>query len=71
LSKGQYYYIAAFINMLEHLQMGKLTIRLNIEINTILETIRESIKISAKERLGYYELKRHKPNCNGYRIQMK
>jgi hypothetical protein len=26
-----------------------------------LETIRENIKISAKENLGYYELKKHKP----------
>jgi hypothetical protein len=31
------------------------------EINTIWETIRENIKISAKESLGYYELKQHKP----------
>jgi hypothetical protein len=27
----------------------------------IWETIKENIKISAKESLGYYELKRHKP----------
>jgi hypothetical protein len=26
-----------------------------------METIRENIKISAKESLGYYELKQHKP----------
>jgi hypothetical protein len=32
-----------------------------VKINTILETIRENIKISAKEGLGYYELKKHKP----------
>jgi hypothetical protein len=32
-----------------------------VEINTIWETIRENIKISAKESLGYYELKQHKP----------
>jgi hypothetical protein len=25
------------------------------------ETIRENIKISVKESLGYYELKKHKP----------
>jgi hypothetical protein len=31
------------------------------EINTICETIRGNIKISAKESLGYYELKQHKP----------
>jgi hypothetical protein len=32
-----------------------------VEINTIWETIRENIKISAKESLGYYEPKQHKP----------
>jgi lipoate-protein ligase A len=32
-----------------------------VEINTIWETIRENIKISAKDSLGYYELKQHKP----------
>jgi hypothetical protein len=32
-----------------------------VEINTIWETIGENIKISAKESLGYYELKQHKP----------
>jgi hypothetical protein len=26
-----------------------------------MEKIRENIKISAKERLGYFELKKHKP----------
>jgi hypothetical protein len=31
------------------------------EFNTIWETIRENIKISAKESLGYYEPKQHKP----------
>jgi hypothetical protein len=31
------------------------------EINTVWETIRENIKISAKESLGYYELKMHNP----------
>jgi hypothetical protein len=57
------------------------------EINNIRKTIRENIKISAKESLGYYELKQHKPwfdegcselldrgnklNCSGYRIQVK
>jgi hypothetical protein len=51
------------------------------------ETIRETIKISAKESLGYFKLKKHKPwfsegctklldqrkqdNCSGYRIQVK
>jgi hypothetical protein len=32
-----------------------------VEINTISEEVRENIKISAKEILGYYELKHHKP----------
>jgi hypothetical protein len=32
-----------------------------VEINTIWEMIRENIKISAKESLGYYELKKYKP----------
>jgi hypothetical protein len=31
------------------------------EINTTWEMIRENIKISAKESLRYYELKKHKP----------
>jgi CTP-dependent riboflavin kinase len=29
----------------------------DVDINRVLETIRENIKISAKEGLGYYELK--------------
>jgi hypothetical protein len=32
-----------------------------VDINRACETIRENIKISAKESLGYYELKKHKP----------
>jgi hypothetical protein len=31
-----------------------------MEINTALEMIRENIKISAKESLGYYEMKNDK-----------
>jgi hypothetical protein len=31
-----------------------------VEINGAWETIRENIKISAKESLGYFELKKHK-----------
>jgi hypothetical protein len=58
-----------------------------VEINSSWEMIRENTKISAKESLGYCELKKHKPrfdeacsklvyqgnelNCSGYRIQMK
>jgi hypothetical protein len=33
-----------------------------VEINSAWETIREIIKISAKESLGYFELKKHKPS---------
>jgi hypothetical protein len=32
-----------------------------VEINGAWETIRENINISAKEILGYFELKKHKP----------
>jgi hypothetical protein len=32
-----------------------------VEINSAWETIRENIQISAKESLGYFELKKHKP----------
>jgi hypothetical protein len=32
-----------------------------IEINSACEMIRESITISAKDSLGYYEQKKHKP----------
>jgi hypothetical protein len=32
-----------------------------VDLNRAWETIRENIKISAKESLGYYELKKHKP----------
>jgi hypothetical protein len=32
-----------------------------VDIKRAWETIRENIKISAKESLGYYELKKHNP----------
>jgi hypothetical protein len=32
-----------------------------VEINSAWEVIRENINISAKESLGYCELKKHKP----------
>jgi hypothetical protein len=32
-----------------------------VEINSAWEKIRENIKISAKESIGYFELKKHKP----------
>jgi hypothetical protein len=58
-----------------------------VEINSAWETFRENITISAKESLGYFELKKHMPwfeegysnyeikenrlNCGGYMVQMK
>jgi hypothetical protein len=57
------------------------------DINRAWENIKENIKISAKETLGLYELKQHKPwfdeeclcildqrkqqKCSGYRISTK
>jgi hypothetical protein len=35
-----------------------------VEINSAWEMIREYIKISAKESLSYFELKKHKPWFN-------
>jgi hypothetical protein len=32
-----------------------------VEIKSAWEMIRENIKISAKDSLGYFELKKHKP----------
>jgi hypothetical protein len=32
-----------------------------VDINSAWETIRENIKISIKESLSYYELRKHKP----------
>jgi hypothetical protein len=33
----------------------------DVNINRAWETIRENIKVSAKESIGYYEVKKHKP----------
>jgi hypothetical protein len=35
-----------------------------VDINNAWETVRENIKISAKESVDYYELKKHKPWFN-------
>jgi hypothetical protein len=35
-----------------------------VEINGAWETIRDNFKISAKESLGYFEFKKHKPWFN-------
>jgi hypothetical protein len=32
-----------------------------VEVNSAWETIRENIKMSAKDSLGYYESRNHKP----------
>jgi hypothetical protein len=58
-----------------------------VEINSAWKTIRENIKITAKESLGYnelkslshgltkgtqnYHIKGNKLNCSGYKIQAK
>jgi hypothetical protein len=49
-----------------------------VDINKVWETIRENIKISAKDSLGYYVLKKHKSqfdegcsNLTDYRKQTK
>jgi hypothetical protein len=34
---------------------------IEVEINSAWETIRENIQISAKESIGYFEFKKHKP----------
>jgi hypothetical protein len=41
-----------------------------VEINNAWETIRENIYISAKESLGYYELKKHKSWFNEGRSEL-
>jgi hypothetical protein len=59
----------------------------HVDLNRASEIIRENIKTSAKDSLGYYELKtlsprfdegsseildqRKRPNCSGYKIQAK
>jgi hypothetical protein len=42
----------------------------DLGINSALETITENIKMSAKESLGYYELKKHKPWFNKGRSKL-
>jgi hypothetical protein len=32
-----------------------------VEINSVLEKVRQNITITAKDSLGYFELKTHKP----------
>jgi glycosyltransferase involved in cell wall biosynthesis len=41
-----------------------------VEIISALETIRDIIKISVKESLGYYELKKHKPWFDEGRLKL-
>jgi hypothetical protein len=40
---------------------GKEQFRVEVGINSASETMRENIKISAKESLGDFRLKKHKP----------
>jgi hypothetical protein len=42
-------------------QIGLESLDAEVEINSAWETIRENIDISAKESLGYYESRKHKP----------
>jgi hypothetical protein len=35
-----------------------------VEINSAWEMNRDNVKISAKESLGYYEVRKHKPGCD-------
>jgi hypothetical protein len=39
-------------------------LKAEVEINSVWETIGEDITISAKENLGYYEMKKHKTWLN-------
>jgi hypothetical protein len=32
-----------------------------VEINSVWKKIRKNVKMSAKERVGYFEMKKHKP----------
>jgi hypothetical protein len=53
--KEQYHVgISNGIMALEHMDA-------EVDINSVWETIRENIKMSAKENLDYYELKKDKP----------
>jgi hypothetical protein len=52
--KGQFRVVSDRFAALEDLDA-------EVEINSAWETIRENIIISAKESLGYFELKKHKP----------
>jgi hypothetical protein len=46
-----------------------------VDINSVCKMIWENTKISAKESLGYYELKKHKPwfdkGCSKLLVQWK
>jgi hypothetical protein len=55
------------LNALCHILLHTEIVNLDteVDINKAWETIRENIKVSAKESLGYYELKKHKPMLGG------
>jgi hypothetical protein len=42
-----------------------------VEVNSIWKTIRDNINISAKDSLGYHELKKHMPLFDGYSKLLK
>jgi hypothetical protein len=56
--KGQY--LVEFSNRIAALENDET----EVDINRTWESIRENIKVSAKEILGYYELKKHNPWFN-------
>jgi hypothetical protein len=55
--EGNEQYLVKFSNRFAALE----DLDAEVEINIAWETIRENIKTSAKESLGYFELKKHKP----------
>jgi hypothetical protein len=55
-------WMASLVNKLYSICATSLeNLDVEVDINSAWETIKENIKISAKEGLGYYELKKHKP----------
>jgi hypothetical protein len=55
--EGKEQYHVEISNRFEALEI----LDIEVEINRCKDNIRENIKILAKESLGYYELKKHKP----------
>jgi hypothetical protein len=55
--EGEEQYRVEISNRFEDLE----TLDTEVNINRVWETIRENIKSSVMGRLGYYEMKKHKP----------